>query len=67
MDHTAIIKLVETRFLGAQAHLTLRDAKQPDLMDFFDFTNVPWLTPPSDVPAPYDPSLAAATCTPRDM
>ncbi|HVO60255.1 MAG TPA: alkaline phosphatase family protein [Terriglobales bacterium] len=67
MDHTAIIKLVETRFLGAQAHLTLRDAKQPDLMDFFDFTNVPWLTPPSNVPAPYDPSKATLTCTADDM
>lgn len=67
MDHTAIIKLVETRFLGAQAHLTFRDAKQPDLIDFFDFATVPWLTPPSNVPAPYDPSQAAATCTADNM
>jgi len=67
MDHTAIIKLVETRFLSGQPPLTARDAAQPDLMDFFDFANVPWLTPPSDVPAPYDPSQAAATCTANNM
>jgi phospholipase C len=66
LDHTAIIKLVETRFLNGQA-LTARDAAQPDLMDFFDFTNVPWMTPPTDVPAPYDPSLAGATCTADNM
>jgi phospholipase C len=66
MDHTAIIKLVETRFLGGKT-LTARDAAQPDLMDFFDFINVPWLTPPTGVPAPYDPSQAAATCTADSM
>jgi phospholipase C len=66
MDNTAIIKLVETRFLNGQT-LTPRDAAQPNLMDFFDFSNVPWLTPPSDVPAPYDPSQAGATCTANNM
>ena len=66
MDHTAIIRLVETRFLNGRT-LTARDAAQPDLMDFFDFTNVPWLTPPGNVPAPYDPSQAAATCTADNM
>ena len=66
MDHTAIIKLVETRFLNGQT-LTVRDAAQPDLMDFFDFSNVPWGTPPSDVPAPYDSSLAGTTCTADSM
>jgi phospholipase C len=66
MDHTAIIKLVETRFLGGKT-LTARDAAQPDLMDFFDFINVPWLTPPTGVPAAYDPSQAAATCTADSM
>jgi phospholipase C len=67
MDHTAIIKLVETRFLSGQPPLTARDGAQPDLMDFFDFANVPWLTPPSDVPLPFDPSQAAATCTADNM
>jgi phospholipase C len=63
MDHTAVIKFVETRFIGNSAALTARDAAQPDLLDFFDFTNVPWLTPPSGVPQPYPTSQAAATCT----
>ena len=66
MDHTAIIRLVEDRFLGG-SRLTARDTAQPDLMDFFDFTNVPWLTPPTDVPVPYDVTQATATCTPTNM
>ncbi len=37
MDHTAVIKFVENRFIGASAHLTERDAAQPDLTDFFRF------------------------------
>jgi phospholipase C len=47
MDHTAIIKFVENRFIGGSAHLTARDAAQPNLLDFFDFNNVPWATQPS--------------------
>jgi len=66
MDHTAIIQLVETRFLNGVS-LTARDAAQPDLLDFFDFSNVPWAKPPSGVPQPFDPSQSAATCTPTDM
>ena len=54
MDHTAIIKFVENRFINSSAHLTSRDAAQPNLMDFFDFPNVPWATPPSP-PAPNAP------------
>jgi phospholipase C len=67
MDHTAVIKLVETRFIGSSAALTPRDAAQPDLVDFFDFTNVPWRTPPAGVPQPYPPSQAQATCTASSM
>ncbi|MGD1081363.1 MAG: alkaline phosphatase family protein [Candidatus Sulfotelmatobacter sp.] len=67
MDHTAVIKLVETRFIGSGAALTARDAAQPNLLDFFDFIGVPWLTPPSGVPQPYPPSQAQATCTADDM
>ena len=55
MDHTAVIKLVESRFIGTSAHLTSRDAAQPDLLEFFDFNNVPWATPP----APPRPVTAA--------
>ncbi|GAC1429847.1 MAG: phospholipase C [Terriglobales bacterium] len=48
-DNTAILKLIETRF-GVNS-LTARDAAQIDMsQEFFDFTTVPWKTPPS-VPA----------------
>jgi phospholipase C len=47
MDHTAVIKFVEDRFIGNGKYLTSRDAAQPNLLDFFDFTNVPWATPPT--------------------
>jgi phospholipase C len=58
MDHTAIIKFVENRFIGPNAHLTARDAAQPNLLDFFDFTDVPWKTPPT----PPAPVPASNTC-----
>ncbi len=64
MDHTAVIKFVESRFIGPSAHLTNRDAVQPNLLDFFDFTNVPWATPPSNIPTP---PTAGSTCTPTAM
>ena len=64
MDHTAVIKFVESRFIGNSAHLTARDAAQPDLMEFFDFNNVPWATPPSP-PTPVSvQSLGFNPCTP---
>jgi phospholipase C len=67
MDHTAVIKFVENRFIGSSAHLTPRDAAQPDLMDFFDFTNVPWATPPSP-PAPVTAqSLGYNPCNPANL
>ena len=64
MDHTAVIKFVENRFIGSSAHLTPHDAAQPNLLDFFDFNAVPWAAPPS----PPDPvtaqSLGRDPCTP---
>jgi phospholipase C len=63
MDHTAVIKFVESRFLGSAAHLTARDAAQPNLLDFFDFNKVPWATPPT----PPTPNSATNTCTPASM
>ena len=67
MDHTAVIKFVENRFIGPNAHLTARDAVQPDLLDFFDFNNVPWATPPVP-PAPVTvQSLGYNPCTPASM
>jgi phospholipase C len=59
MDHTAIIKFVESRFIGQGTHLTARDAAQPDLLDFFDFINTPWKTPPSP-PMPAAPGACHA-------
>jgi phospholipase C len=62
MDHTAVLKFVENRFIGPTAHLTLRDAAQPNLLDIFDFAGQPWATPPPP-PAPItDPN--GTTCTP---
>jgi phospholipase C len=67
MDHTAVIKFVESRFIGKDAHLTQRDAAQPDLLEFFDFTNVPWSTPPTP-PAPLTPTtLGYNPCHPTDL
>jgi phospholipase C len=48
MDHTAVLRFVEERF--NLPSLTARDAAQPDLYDYFDFSNPPWATPPSGVP-----------------
>jgi len=46
IDTTAILKLIELRF-NLKA-LTARDAAQPDISNlFFDFTNMPNLTPPT--------------------
>jgi len=67
MDHTAVIKFVENRFIGSSTHLTARDAAQPDLLDFFDFTGIPWATPPTP-PAPLTAAgLGYDPCTPTLM
>jgi phospholipase C len=49
-DYTAILKLIETRF-DLKNPLTARDAAQMDMTEFFDFQNIPWSTPPANVPA----------------
>lgn len=65
MDHTAVLKFVENRFIGPPAHLTARDQAQPNLLDFFDFTGAPWALPPTP-PAPVTPqSLGYDPCTPQ--
>ena len=66
-DHTAIIKFVESRFIGTAAHLTARDAAQPNLLDFFDFTNAPWATPPTPPVAASNATFGRNTCTPATM
>lgn len=55
MDHTAVIKFVEDRFIGNGKYLTARDAAQPDLLEFFDFGRAPWMTPPMGMPVPPQP------------
>jgi phospholipase C len=67
MDHTAVIKFVENRFIGGSAHLTAHDAAQPDLLDFFDFTNVPWSTPPTPPTPVSSQSLGYDPCTPSSF
>jgi phospholipase C len=67
MDHTAIIKFVENRFIGPSAHLTARDAAQPDLMNFFDFTNAPWATPPIPPTPASDQIFGHSTCKPSSF
>ncbi len=44
-DTTAILKLIETRFKVPA--LTARDAAQPDMTEYFNFTSPPWMTPPT--------------------
>jgi phospholipase C len=44
-DNTAVLKFIETRF--NLPSLTNRDKAQPDLTEFFDFKNPPWMTPPT--------------------
>jgi phospholipase C len=67
MDHTAVIKFVENRFIGSNAHLTPRDAAQPNLLEFFDFSNVPWATPPTPPTPVTAQSLGYDPCTPTSF
>ncbi len=67
MDHTAVIKFVEDRFIGPLAHLTPRDAAQPNLLEFFDFTGVPWSAPPSPPVPVTAQSLGHDPCTPTNL
>jgi len=64
MDHTAVIRFVEDRFIGNHKYLTNRDAVQPSLLEFFDFTNVPWATPPTPPIPVTAESLKYNPCTP---
>lgn len=50
MDYTAVLKFVEKTF--NLPHLNQRDAAQPDMAEFFDFTNVPNLKPPPPAAQP---------------
>lgn len=48
-EFTAILRFIEARF-GLDP-LTARDAAQMDMTEFFDFVNVPWATPPTNIPS----------------
>jgi phospholipase C len=67
MDHTAVLKFVEDRFIGNKVYLTNRDAAQPDLLNFFDFNGTPWATPPTPPIPVTDASLNKNTCLPAAM
>ena len=67
MDHTAVIEFVENRFIGPSAHLTARDAAQPNLLEFFDFNNIPWAAPPTPPTPVTNSSLGYNSCTPATM
>jgi phospholipase C len=68
MDHTAIIRFVEDRFITNPTYLTNRDAAQPKLLDFFDFTGVPWATPPTQsATPPPTPVAAPGPCNPANL
>jgi phospholipase C len=60
-DYTAILKFIETRFNIPS--LTKRDAAQMDMTEFFDFQNVPWATPPANVPA----QLTSGACNVQQL
>jgi phospholipase C len=67
MDHTAVLKFVESRFIGSNVSLTARDAAQPNLLEFFDFNDIPWETPPTP-PAPVTAeSLGHDPCDPNSF
>jgi len=65
MDHTAVIKFVESRFIGGSASLTARDAAQPNLLEFFDFGSTPWATPPTPPSPVTAQTLGYDPCTPQ--
>jgi len=67
MDHTAVIRFIEDRFIGDGRYLTARDAAQPNLLDFFDFVHVPWATPPAPPAPATDSSIGYGTCMPANM
>src|SRR6266851_236822 len=50
IDTTAILRFIEIRF--RLSTLSARDAAQPDISFFFDFTNKPNLNPPMPPPQP---------------
>ncbi|MDT8070063.1 MAG: alkaline phosphatase family protein [Terriglobia bacterium] len=58
--NTAILKFIETRF--GLPPLTARDANDSDMLDFFDFSNPSWMTPPEIAPQPWYCDQSDKTC-----
>ena len=68
MDHTAILKFVETRFIGGSEHLNPHVAAQPSLLDFFDFNRSSMGDTAVNVPAPVtNETLGYNACTPASL
>jgi phospholipase C len=67
MDHTAVIRFVEDRFIGNHIYLTARDAAQPSLLEFFDFNNIPWATAPTPPIPVTAASFASNPCTSNNV
>ena len=65
-----MLRFVEDRFIGNHIYLTNRDAAQPNLLEFFDFTNVPWATPPTQTSSPPPTPVPVgndSACTPTSL
>ena len=60
-DHTSILRFIETRF-GLPA-MSRRDAAANPMLEFFDFSNPTFSTPPSLPPAPLNPAEVAYCAT----
>lgn len=58
--NTAILKFIETRF--GLPPLTARDANDSDMLDFFDFSNPSWMTPPQFPQQPWYCDQSDPTC-----
>jgi phospholipase C len=65
-DTTAVLTLVEKRW--GLAALTARDGAQPDMStDFFDFTNIPWATPPTPPTQNTGGTCSTSAPTPKEL
>jgi phospholipase C len=55
-DHTSILRLIEDRF--SVKSLTARDAAADNMMEFFNFANPAWMTPPKLKAQPAPPNTS---------
>ena len=64
-DLTAILRFIEARY--NLPTLTARDAAQPDMTEFFDFTNAPNMTPPAPPDQPVGQDVKTGNPAPCDQ